>query len=74
MWKLPTLGELGTQAEPVWEEVYPFTHHRVTLRVYVQKAPSSAQAGQQWISAKDLKHVPLAAAHRRAIEALLVST
>ena len=69
LWKLPRLAH-SPKDEPLWEGVYPFTHHRVTLRVYLQDAPNQGEANRQWFAGDRLGEVPLAAAHRRAAEAL----
>jgi A/G-specific adenine glycosylase len=70
LWKLPRLDPAPAGAEPLWEEVYPFTHHRVTLRVYAHPGPAKPARQQQWFRLKELGEVALAAAHRRAVEAL----
>lgn len=62
----------ASRPPPLWTGVYAVTHHRVTLRVYPMSAPRRCPPGARWVRpvAASLAMVPLAAAHRRAIEAL----
>ncbi len=74
MWILPPLepdclGEQHFQRRPVYESVFPFTHHRVTLSVYRRPAPKRIASGQQWFVS--IEEVPMPSPHRRAIDALL---
>jgi hypothetical protein len=50
---------------------YPFTHYKVTLSVYRQRARRRVTPGRAWHAIAGLAAVPLAAAHRRALERLL---
>jgi A/G-specific adenine glycosylase len=74
MWILPRL-ELdglkpsGSQRRPVYELVFPFTHHRITLAVYRRVAPKRIAAGQQWFGSID--HIAMPSPHRRAADALV---
>jgi A/G-specific adenine glycosylase len=68
LWKLPPLGTPARAGELLWEEVYPFTHHRVTLRVY--RADGTKGEGREWFAGDALREVALAAAHRRAVDGL----
>jgi A/G-specific adenine glycosylase len=70
LWKLPAMDRIP-ETPPVLVIEYPFTHHKVTLSVYRRKAPRSAPAGREWHAIARLAEVPLAAAHRRALERLL---
>ena len=54
---------------PVYESVFPFTHHRVTLSVYRRSAPKRIAPGQQWFGS--IEEVAMPSPHRRAIDALL---
>jgi A/G-specific adenine glycosylase len=74
MWILPELELDGLKqssagTKPVYESVFPFTHHRVTLSVYSRAAPKRTAPGQKWF--KSIEHVAMPSPHRRAIEALL---
>ena len=70
LWKLPTLAPIP-EAQPELVIEYPFTHHKVTLSVYRARAPKALEAGWAWHSISGIADVPLAAAHRRALEKLL---
>ena len=73
MWILPRLEVDGStfQACPVYECVFPFTHHRITLVVYPHPAPRKIAPEQQWVQA--IEDVPMPSPHRRAIEALITN-
>jgi len=68
MWKLPMLERRGAGA-PVLEDEYPFTHHRVKLRVYAQRCAGGG--GARRISLARLAVLPMVAAHGRAVHRLL---
>jgi A/G-specific adenine glycosylase len=69
MLKLPPCVNVPKR-EPLWTTVYPLTHHRIRLSVY----PGTVRpkiAGGEWIPVERLDSVPIIAAHRRAVGALL---
>jgi len=70
LWKLPALTRIPASAPEVVIE-YPFTHHKVTLSVYRQRAGRGMREGCEWHAIAALAEVPLAAGHRRALEGLL---
>jgi A/G-specific adenine glycosylase len=70
LWKLPALERIPERKPDLVME-YPFTHHRVTLSVYRQRAGGAVGENRQWHAISRLADVPLAAAHRRALERLL---
>jgi A/G-specific adenine glycosylase len=74
MWILPPLiidclKLSGFQRRPVYESVFSFTHHRVTLSVYRRAAPKRIAPGQKWFGS--IEKVAMPSPHRRAIDALL---
>lgn len=74
MWILPPLVIGGLkqprfQRPPVYESVFPFTHHRVTLYVYRRPAPKRIAAGQQWFGS--IEEVAMPSPHRRAAQSLI---
>jgi A/G-specific adenine glycosylase len=69
LWKLPPWRG-GAGGTPVWEGVYPFTHHRVRLSVFAGR-PHSIPEGAEWVPLDSVGSIPVAAAHRRALRALL---
>jgi A/G-specific adenine glycosylase len=74
MWILPPLEpdyleQPGLQQQPVYESVFPFTHHRVTLSVYRRPAPKRIAPGQQWCGS--IEEVAMPSPHRRAAQSLI---
>jgi A/G-specific adenine glycosylase len=74
MWILPSIKLDGLKrarfrAGAVYQGTFPFTYHRVTLRVYRRRRPKRIGPGQQWFGSIELVAVP--SPHRRAIETLL---
>ena len=69
LWKLPALPAAPHTA-PLLTLEYPFTHHRVTLSVFPQPAPSPLRENLAWHSVAGLTDLPLTAPHRRAIDQL----
>ncbi|HMF46603.1 MAG TPA: A/G-specific adenine glycosylase [Candidatus Udaeobacter sp.] len=74
MWILPPLGpnrleQPFVRGQPVYESVFAFTHHRVTLSVYRRAGPKRIAPGQKWF--KSIQHVAMPSPHRRAIDALV---
>jgi A/G-specific adenine glycosylase len=70
LWKLPALEAIPERPPELVIE-YPFTHHKVTLSVYRFRAPKILKTGWAWHAVDRLAEVPLAAAHRRALDTLL---
>ena len=71
LWKLPRLAAAPSPARPLLALRYPFTHHRVTLRIFRRGDPRQIAADQAWIRTADLDTLAVAAPHRRAITHLL---
>ena len=70
LWKLPGLKQIPEKPPELMLE-YPFTHHKVTLAVYRQPCRRSKGPGCEWWQIANLKDVPIAAGHRRAVERLV---
>lgn len=73
MWILPPLEpnyleQPHLQVWPVYESIFPFTHHRITLSVYQRSAPKRIAPGQHWFGS--IEEVAMPSPHRRAIDAL----
>jgi A/G-specific adenine glycosylase len=74
MWILPRLDsdclkQRRLQQRPVYESVFPFTHHRVTLSVYRRPPPKRIAPGQQWFGS--IEEVAMPSPHRRAAQSLI---
>lgn len=69
LWKLPRTEPRDVL--PLHTAEYPFTNHRVTLRIFAARAPRVLPAHLAWVREADLDALPLTAPHRRAIRALL---
>jgi A/G-specific adenine glycosylase len=70
LWKLPPLTIEPSQSRLLLALEYPFTHHRVTLSVYLPPSLPKPQPAQQWVPLDEIDAVALAAPHRRAIKRL----
>jgi A/G-specific adenine glycosylase len=75
MWMLPPLKldslKPPSLPEPVYVSAFPFTHHRVSLRVFRQPPRGIYTPSQRWFPADALHAIPIPSPHRRAINALL---
>jgi A/G-specific adenine glycosylase len=74
MWILPPLvidrlKQPPSQRRPVYQSMFPFTHHRVTLSVYRRAAPKRIAPGQQWFGS--IEEVAMPSPHRRAAQSLI---
>lgn len=70
LWKLPQLAAPPGNTEPLLTLHYPFTHHRITLRVYPASELREGDT-RQWHALSSLAALPMTAPHRRAVEQLL---
>jgi len=74
MWILPPvapdcLEQPRFQPHPVYESVFPFTHHRVTLSVCRRPVPKRIAPGQRWFGS--IEEVAMPSPHRRAAQSLI---
>jgi A/G-specific adenine glycosylase len=74
MWQLPALT--GKADRPLLTLRHNITNKTITLRVFEGRRSSrrNTPANHRWFSPKDLPHLTLPAAQRRAVEQLLSST
>lgn len=73
LWKLPVTSNSAPE-QVLFETVYPFTHHRITLRVRRGEGPESLAENQRWFAlASVLDEIALPAGHHRALVALVAS-
>ncbi|PYL07208.1 MAG: A/G-specific adenine glycosylase [Verrucomicrobia bacterium] len=78
MWILPPLKLDGLKPSssprrPLYMSVFPFTHHRVTLRVFRRGAREITNKRRRWFPIRSLDSVPIPSPHRRAIKTLIAS-
>jgi A/G-specific adenine glycosylase len=66
LWKLPQLLE-RPKMKPLYQADYPFTNHRVTLRVFAQSFAPEPAANLRWFDAREIEIFAMAAPHRRAV-------
>jgi A/G-specific adenine glycosylase len=76
MWILPPLEhdclkQSSLCGRAIHDSVFPFTHHRVTLRVFRQRWRKIGNSKQRWFSITELNSIPISSPHRRAIVDLL---
>jgi A/G-specific adenine glycosylase len=71
MWILPPLSSSPKRRRTIHESIFPFTHHRITLKVFAQPEARIDGRTQRWMSIASLDSVPIPSPHRRAIVDLL---
>lgn len=75
MWILPPLKldrfKRSSLQDPIYESAFPFTCHRVKLRIFRKSRPARETHMQRWFSFRQLHSIPIPSPHRRAITALL---
>ena len=71
MWMLPA-GINGDR--PIHASVFPFTNHRITLRVFRGSSIARRRTDCRWVRITDLSSVPIPSPHRRAITACLLTS
>ena len=70
MWILPRARSTSSSS-PVYMSIFPFTNHRITLKIFAHPPPRVRTEAQRWFSIAQLASIPLPSPHRRAIEQLL---
>ncbi|MEY2439492.1 MAG: A/G-specific adenine glycosylase [Verrucomicrobiota bacterium] len=71
MWILPALKRERIARQPLYVSTFPFTHHRVTLRVFGSASSRLRNCRQHWFGRGALQSIPIPSPHRRALVALL---
>jgi len=71
MWMLPSFRPNSPTRRPLHSLVFPFTHHRVTLRIFHDSGQPDPGDNQRWIRIDQLDKVPIPSPHRRAINTCL---
>ncbi len=70
LWRLPLLKS-APKRSPIHEAEYPFTHHRVRLRVFRTAPPSRPGVNHRWFQIALVGETAMTAPHRRALTSLL---
>ena len=78
MWILPPLEvdsesvrESSFHRRAIYTSVFPFTNHRVALKVYAERSRKIDKHSQRWIRISSLESIPIPLPHRRALQHLL---
>jgi A/G-specific adenine glycosylase len=72
MWILPSISSpKGKRA--IHKSIFPFTNHRVTLRIFAQSPPQIDRCRQRWMDIHSLDSIPIPSPHRRAIADVLMA-
>jgi A/G-specific adenine glycosylase len=71
MWILPPLQRRSANQRPLYRSIFPFTNHRVLLKVYAHRRPKIDKRSQRWFRIDSLDAIPIPAPHRRALQILL---
>jgi hypothetical protein len=69
MWILPEIKSSSRTKRPIHVSIFPFTNHRVTLKVFQQRQGKIDR--QRWFALRALDSIPIPSPHRRAIVDLL---
>jgi A/G-specific adenine glycosylase len=71
MWILPPLRRESANQRPVYQSIFPFTDHRVTLSVYARHGEKIRKPLQSWVRIDSLDSIPMPSPHRNALRDLL---
>jgi A/G-specific adenine glycosylase len=67
MWILPRLKTTRQSERPVHTSAFPFTHHRITLAVYIRRSVPHPRVECRWFTASEIETIPMPSPHRRAL-------
>ena len=71
LWRLPVIDP-PPRSVPLHDASYPFTHHRIRLRVYRAAGPIRGERkNRRWFALEELPGTAMTAPHRRALITLL---
>jgi A/G-specific adenine glycosylase len=71
MWILPSIKSKSTRRRPIHMSIFPFTHHRVMLRVFRQRPRKIDDHSERWFPIRRIDSIPIPGPHRRAISSAL---
>jgi A/G-specific adenine glycosylase len=67
MWILPPLATKFINRRPIYKSVFPFTNHRITLKVYAHQRRKIDKRSQRWIKIDLIDSIPIPSPHHRAL-------
>ena len=70
MWILPPLNGTSKANGAIYNTVFPFTNHRIMLRIFPGSMRRINRRLQRWFSKSEVNSIPIPSPHRRAIEQL----
>jgi A/G-specific adenine glycosylase len=73
MWILPSLNGASMNKGAIHESVYPFTNHRIALKIFRARVCKIDKRRHRWFSRSELHSIPIPSPHRRAIEQLVAN-
>jgi A/G-specific adenine glycosylase len=76
LWILPPLTRdrlkrSSSRRRPIYKSIFPFTQHRVALRVFRRNLRKIDNRSQHWFPIRQIPLIPIPSPHRRAILSLL---
>ena len=71
MWILPPLKGDSKENRAIYEAVFPFTNHQITLQVFPARVRKTNHKRELWVAFRKLDSTPIPSPHRRAIEQLI---
>jgi A/G-specific adenine glycosylase len=71
MWILPRLRTKAPNRPPTYKSIFPFTNHRIALKVYAERSRKIDKHSQRWIRIDSLDSIPMPSPHRRAVRHLV---
>ena len=71
MWILPPVNGISRGSRLIYNAIFPFTNHRISLEVVRKRPRRIDNVGARWFSKHELASIPIPSPHRRAIEVLL---
>jgi A/G-specific adenine glycosylase len=76
MWILPPLEidcskRSSFRRRETYTSVFPFTNHRVALKVYTERSRKIDKRSQRWVRINSLESIPIPSPHRKALRHLL---
>ena len=73
MWILPPANGSLKGNDVIYEAIFPFTNHRITLNIFPARAHQIGKVGSRWFFRRELQSIPIPPPHRRAIEQLFLA-